>query len=398
MRLMSHFERVPLAPPDPIFGMTTAFLKDPRPGKVNLGVGLYKGEDLKTPVLDAVKAAETALFSEEKSKDYLPIEGDPLYLEQIGALLFGEVLWKQERGRIAAIQSIGGTGALHAGGAFLSEEAKAPIYISNPTWPNHRGVFTSCGLPIFDYPYYDAQGFAFDKFHAFLNELKEGSIVLLHGACHNPTGCDPTLEEWKSLSALFVKKRLIPFFDTAYLGLGEGIEKDRQPLVHFLESGLEMLVAISNAKNFSLYGERVGALFVVTASQKEQVTSRLKQIARVRYSNPPMHGAKIVAKILSVPALRHLWERELTTMRERIQAMRGALFSKLQEKGIDLPLLQNGKGMFSYCGLTPAEVEQITLDYGIYLSKEGRINVCGLSHANLDYVAHAMCAVRKKDA
>jgi aspartate/tyrosine/aromatic aminotransferase len=396
---MSFFKDVPLAPSDPILGLTSAFQKDPRKNKVNLGVGLYKTADLKTPLLNSVKAAEAELLKLEKSKEYLPIDGDPLFLETMGALVFGESKWANQKQRIAAFQTVGGTGALKIGGTFIKEELKSSLVISNPTWPNHRGVFISCGLSVENYYYYDmqAQKADFHKMVADLEKLSERTVVVLHACCHNPTGCDPTLEEWKFLCDLFKKKKLIPFFDFAYQGFGRSLDEDAEAVRHFLKSEIEMLVAISNAKNFSLYGERVGCLFIVGESAKiaDHIVSRVKQMIRTTYSNPPIHGAKIVAYVLSTPSLRKEWEHELGEMRKRIDQMRMCLFNRLAELGKAniFHQISKGRGMFGFTGLNKTQVDRIITDYGIYMTSDGRINFCGLNSSNLDYVAEALINV-----
>jgi aspartate aminotransferase len=393
---MGFFDRVPLAPPDPILGLTTAFQNELRNNKVNLGVGLYKTEDLKTPVLESVKQAETALLKEEKSKEYLPIDGDRLYLEQMGALVFGEQTWSEQKKRIASFQSIGGTGALKIGGTFIKEELPHPIWIPTPTWPNHRGVFSHCGLKVENYPYYDPKRHRLDleAMVSCLEKLSAGTVVLLHACCHNPTGSDPSKEQWKTLCDIFREKRLIAFFDFAYQGLGCGVEEDREAISHFFNSGLEMLVAVSNAKNLSLYGERVGCLFIVSGSAKiaEHISSRVKQMVRTNYSNPPMHGAKVAAYIFNQPSLRKLWLEELDAMRMRILKMRKLFAKKLFDKAtkVDFSHIGKGSGMFGFTGLNELEVDKIRVEYGIYMPSDGRINVCGLNLDNMDYVVDAI--------
>ena len=393
---MSFFDRVPLAPPDSILGLTATFLKDPRKNKVNLGVGLYKTEDLRTPVLDSVKDAEAALIDTENTKEYLSIDGDPLFLEKMGELVFGKEKWAKEKERTAVVQTVGGTGALKIGGAFLKEEAESPIWISSPTWPNHRSIFLSCGLPIENYNYYDAKSHQvdFNRMLACFEKLPEKTIVLLHASCHNPTGCDLELEEWKTLCTLFKTKKLIPFFDFAYQGFGRSLDEDAEAVRHFLKNGVEMLVAVSSAKNFSLYGERAGCLFVVSESPKiaEHILSRVKQIIRTIYSNPPMHGAKIIAHILNTPSLCKIWEAELKHMRERINRMRMSLYERLEAKGKGEAFSQisRGRGMFGFTGLNKTQVEKLIAEYGIYMTGDGRINVCGLNMSNVDYVVQAI--------
>ncbi len=396
---MPFFDRVPLAPPDPILGLTASFNADARPGKVNLGVGLYKDEELRTPILQSVKMAEAALLKNETHKEYLPIDGDPELIVQIGGLIFGEKLWKSAHARIAGFQAVGGTGGLKLGGTFLKEEAEAPVYIPVPTWPNHRGVFLSCGLKVEPYPYYDTHRheLVYNEMVAFLGGLAEGSVVVLHACCHNPTGCDPTEQQWRELAELFAQKKLLPFFDCAYQGLGRGLVEDVQGLQIFMEKGLELLVSFSAAKNFSLYGERVGAFYCVCNDSEAavKVKSRVKQMIRTNYSNPPLHGAKIVALILSDPILKKLWEEELLSMRTRINRMRGEFSDLLgrQSKKRVFSHISAGLGMFCFTGLNQVEVEQITSEYGIYMTGDGRINLCGLNRNNIDYVANAIVTI-----
>jgi len=396
---MSLFDKVPLAPPDPILGLAVAFAADTRPHKVNLGVGLYKDKNLKTPVLQTVKTAEKALLQEEKSKEYLPIDGDTLFKESVGALVFGEKLWKQEKERIAAFQTVGGTAALKIGGTFLKEEAAAPVWVSSPTWSNHPAVFASCGLPVESYPYYDPIKHQINVSHLIecFDKLPKGTIINLHACCHNPTGFDPSLEEWEELAKCFKKHHLLPFFDMAYQGLGRSLDADAEAIRLFLREGIEMLVAISNAKNFGIYGERVGSLFIVSdqAKNAEHIRSRAKQIIRTTYSNPPMHGAKIVSRILSTPSLHKAWEAEVAEMQKRIGEMRSKLSDQLatlcgKER---FHHLAKGKGMFKFTGLTPSQVERMIRDYAIYLTKDGRINVCGLNESNANYVAESIASV-----
>ncbi len=396
---MSFFEKIPLAPPDPILGLVAAFQSDPRDTKVNLGVGVYRNENLQTSVQESVKRAEAFLLQEEKNKEYLPIEGEKLYLEQMGGLVFGEELWIAEKRRIACFQTVGGTGALKIGGTFLREEMNNGVWIPNPTWPNHRGVFTHCGLKVEEYPYYDKQGSClnFEGMMDCLGKLSSGSIVLLHPACHNPTGCDPSEEQWETLSSFFKERRLIPFFDFAYQGFGWGIEEDAKSLRCFLKKGIEMLVSVSNAKNFSLYGERAGCLLIIASAEKiaEKIASRVKQMIRVNYSNPPMHGAKIVARILSTPELRGNWEVELNEMRARVVSMRLLLTEELVSrcKKRDFSSIGKGTGMFTFTGLDSAQVEALRVEHGIYMPSDGRINVCGLNRENLEGVVQAIESV-----
>ncbi len=400
---MAFFEKVPLAPPDPIFGLTVAFQKDPRSHKVNLGAGIYKTEDLKTPVLSSVKAAEAALLDSEKSKEYLPIDGERDYLDLMGALVFGKEKWEGQKERIAAFQTIGGTGALKIGGTLIKQEAESSVWISTPTWPNHRGVFTDCGLKVEKYPYYDSKGHRldFENMIACLEKMPEGTVVVLHASCHNPTGCDPTDEQWKTICASFKKNKLLAFFDFAYQGFGEGIEQDAAPVRQFLQSDLEFLAAVSNAKNLGLYGERAGCLFIVSSSPNvtERVISRVKQLIRTNYSNPPIHGARVAAYVLGTSSLRKKWEGELSEMRDRINEMRLAFHDRLMErsKTFDFSHLKKGRGMFAFTGLSKDQVDRMREEFAIYMPSDGRINLCGITRNNLDVIVDATVKVVVRD-
>lgn len=389
---MSTFDHVLLAPPDPILDLTRAFSSDPRTDKINLGVGLFKDAQLQTPILCSVKQAESLLFEEEMSKAYLPIEGEHSYLEATGALVLGLQLWAREKERISAFQAPGGTGALKIGATLIQEEAKAPVFISSPTWPNHKGVFLSAQLAVATYPYYDfkSHGIDFDLLCDFLRTLPPAAVIVLHACCHNPTGTDFTKEQWKTLSRCLKEKGHIPFFDCAYQGFGEGLEEDVWAVRYFVEAGHDMLIAISHSKNLSLYAERVGALLVVANSKKvsEAVSSRVKQMIRTIYSNPPLHGAKVAAKVLSLPSLRSLWESEVIAMRERLIEMRSLLASSLS-----LSHLLKGKGLFGFLGLDQAQVERLVKEYGIYMPSDGRINICGLTPHNITRVVDALSSL-----
>jgi aspartate/tyrosine/aromatic aminotransferase len=393
---MGVFSNVSQAQTDSIFGLSAAFHADARAKKVNLSIGIYKTAELKTPIMEAVKEAERRIAETEKSKEYLPIDGDPECIKQSGLLLFGEALWSK---RIYGCQGVGGTGALRIGGDFLKQEVGRRLYLSDPTWPNHTGVFTRSQMHVEAYPYYDPQRrhIDFDRLYTFLSGLQPLSIVLLHACCHNPTGVDLSLEQWRQLSALMQAKGLIPFFDCAYQGFGTGLEEDAAAVRLFAERGHEMLVAVSYSKNFGLYGERAGSLFIVTDSEEtaRRVGSTIKVIIRTNYSNPPLHGAKIVSTILSDGKLRKRWETELTSMRERIAAMRTALARALVAKGgpIDFRFLLDRTGMFSFCGLEKRQVDRLIKEYAIYMTGDGRINVAGLNWDHLDYVVDAITAV-----
>ena len=397
---MGFFEHVPLASPDPIFGLTRTFNEDTRSNKVNLTVGLYRTEELQTPVLESVKKAEKELLENEKSKEYLPLDGDKTFLDQTGVLVFGEEFWKSSQKRVARIQTVGGTSALRTGGELLfHEKIGEVIYLSDPTWANHKAIFPKAGLKVESYPYYNREKHAldFEKLHGALEKLPPKSIVLLHACCHNPTGADLKLAEWKELSRLFLAKKFIPFFDLAYQGFDRGLAEDAEAIRLFAKEGHEMLVAYSLSKNFSLYAERVGALFIIGETHKvaEHLTSKLVMTTRPNYSNPPLHGVRIVASILSSSKLRQEWEEELAVIRARIIEMRNALAEQLISKStkVDFSFLKDRAGMFTFSGLSGLQVERLIKEHGIYMTSDGRINAAGLNWKNLDTVVKAILSV-----
>jgi aspartate/tyrosine/aromatic aminotransferase len=399
---MVFFEKVFLTPSDSILGLTAAFQKDPRSLKVNLGAGVYKNENLQTPVMEAVKQAEIQLLKIERNKDYLPIEGDPKYIDQIGRLVFGDDTWMSQSERIAGFQTPGGTGALSIGSAFLKKEFSPVVYIPNPSWPNHQGVFNAAGLKTELYPYYDFHHHCieFEKMLTFFLSLPPGSFILFHASCHNPTGEDLSIDQWRILGDLCLHKQFLPFFDCAYQGFGLGIDHDVGPIRLFLDQQIEMVIAVSQSKNFSLYGERVGGLYIVSPNRtaSENVKSSVKQVIRTHYSNPPIHGAAVVAMILEDISLRHLWLQELDRMRGRINQVRELLTQTLNGRiqGRDLNYMKQGKGMFCFTGLNPLQAEVMVRDYGIYITGDGRINICGLNSSNIDYVAEALVTVLER--
>lgn len=383
------FQHTTPDPVDPIFGLQAEFNRDLRPHKINLTMGVYQNEKLETPVLESVKAAEEFLIKEEKTKTYLPIAGDKSYVEQVGRLVFGDFFWLHESKRICGVQAVGGTGALRVGGELICQEVGNKIVFSDPTWPNHRGVFTRCQMQMRPYPYFDKKGLCFDRTMERLKMLVPGTAVVLHACCHNPTGFDFSMEQWKELLELFQKNGILPFFDFAYQGWGKGLEEDAAAVRLFANSGIEMLVAASQSKNFGLYSERIGALFVVTKSEERAgvVLSKLKTIIRGNYSNPPRHGAAIVSHILSTPKLKSLWEKELEAMRNRINTLR----QNLCEKVVDSSLIAKGQGMFCLSGLSSEDVERIKKESAIYMTSYGRMNLAGLNEANLLSVAKVLC-------
>lgn len=393
--MSSHFPINEWIPPDdPILGLNVAFRKEMRPNKVNLGVGAYRtalGEPL---VLPSVLKAEAALTSRNLNKEYLPIDGDAEFVQQMKKLIFGDAIV-----HLFGAQMIGGTGALRMGGEYLSLGGPRSIYLSTPTWANHKGVFSRSGLKVENYPYYDRskQGVDFDVMCQAFLQMPEGSIVLLHGCCHNPTGVDLTPEQWRELSNVVKKAKLIPFFDLAYQGLGKGLDEDAYSIRYFASQGHEMLVAYSCAKNFGLYGERVGFLAVVTedAAAADIVARQLKVVIRANWSNPPLHGQRLVTYVLQNEELRKSWQEELETMRLRIIEMRKALAAGLKAKGhgTDYNLLIHQNGLFSYGFLDKEQVQQLRNEYAIYCPEDGRINIAGLNPQNLGYVIDAIDSV-----
>lgn len=394
------FEKITAAPADPILGLADSFRSDPRENKINLGIGVYKDETGKTPVLTTVKKAEKYLLENEATKNYLPISGIPEFGNVTQALLFGEQhpIITHKRARTA--QAPGGTGALRIAADFLAKQTTAKrVWISNPTWPNHNNIFQTAGLEICKYDYYDAENHGLD-FEGMLSSLANataGDVVLFHGCCHNPSGIDPTVEQWRKLAALSAEKGWLPVFDFAYQGFANGLEEDAQGLRIFTEHNLELIVASSYSKNFGLYNERVGACTIVAKDSEtaEKAFSQAKAIIRANYSNPPAHGASVVTTILSNPELKEEWIAELTTMRERIQRMRQLLVSTLQEKGAkqDFSFIINQNGMFSFSGLNKEQVERLRAEYGIYIVGSGRINVAGLTLENMVPLCEAIVAV-----
>ncbi len=398
----SIFAAVEMAPRDPILGLTEAYNADANPKKVNLGVGVYYGDDGKIPLLAAVKAAEKARLETMPPRGYQPIEGAPAYNQAVQKLLFGEGSPLLAEGRAVTCQCLGGTGALKVGADYLRRLLPdAKVHISDPSWENHKALFESAGFVVESYPYYDAatRGVNFAGMKDYLAKLPAKSVVLLHACCHNPTGADLTAAQWKDVVDVVKAKNLVAFIDMAYQGFADGIEPDAIALKLFAESGLQFFVSSSFSKSFSLYGERVGALTIVTASKDEsaRVLSQVKRVIRTNYSNPPTHGGAVVAAVLSSPELRKMWEDELAGMRDRIRAMRTGLVDQLKTKGVaqDFSFVVKQRGMFSYTGLTAGQVEKLKSDFGIYAVSTGRICLAALNSRNIDYVADAVAAVLK---
>ncbi len=398
----SPFSTVELAPRDPILGLTETFLADPRGNKVNLGVGVYYNDEGKVPLLRAVKEAERLRVEAALPRGYLPIEGIAAYDAAVQALLFGADSALVKSGRLVTAQALGGTGALRIGADFLRRLGSGDkVLISDPSWENHRALFENAGFKVETYPYYDAatRGVRFDAMLAALRAAAPGTTVVLHACCHNPTGVDLTEAQWRDVVAVVRERGLISFLDIAYQGFGDGIDADGFAVRLFGEAGLPLLVASSFSKSFSLYGERVGALTVVTADRDEaaRVLSQLKRLIRTNYSTPPTHGASLVAAVLTTPALRATWEQELGEMRDRIKAMRARLADGLKARGVaaDFGFILRQRGMFSYSGLTAEQVARLQKDFGVYAVSSGRICVAALNSRNIEYACDGIAAVLK---
>jgi aromatic-amino-acid transaminase len=396
----SLFGAVPLAPRDPILGVTETFNADANPRKVNLGVGVYYDENGKVPVLDCVHQAERQLAEAGPARSYLPIDGIPAYIRAVQALVFGEDSPVLREERTVTVQTLGGTGALKEAADFLRRiSPKAEVWISTPSWENHRALFENAGFSVNAYPYYDAttHGIDFEAMMKTLGALPAGAIVVLHACCHNPTGVDLSPEQWARVIEVVKARELVPILDMAYQGFADGLDADGTAVRRFAAQCTPVFVASSFSKSISLYGERVGALSIVTASPDEaaRVLSQLKRLIRTNYSNPPTHGGQVVAMILGTPALRAQWEQELAGMRERIKSVRQALVEKIRARApnLDFGFVLQQRGLFSYSGLSSAQVEKLRLDYSIYAVASGRICVAALNNGNVDYVAEAIASV-----
>ena len=394
------FEHIQAAPADPILGLNDAFLSDTNPAKINLGVGVYKDEQGHTPILQSVKQAEERLINTETSKSYLTIEGSEAYRQAVQTLLFGaeHSIISKQLARTA--HTPGGTGALRVAAEFIKKHLPdAMVWVSNPTWANHQAIFHSVGLEVGSYSYYHATNktLDFEAMLASLSQIPQGDVVLFHGCCHNPTGIDPTAEQWQQLAKLCSKQGFLPLFDFAYQGFAVGLEEDAKGLRLFTQQVPEILIASSFSKNFGLYNERVGALTLVaeTSEQASASFTQIKRAARTNYSNPPAHGAAIVTEILSDKALRSLWEMELQSMRTRIHEMRSLFVSTLRAKGVeqDFSFISKQQGMFSFSGLNPEQVAQLRKQYAIYIVGSGRINVAGMTHENMEPLCKAITEI-----
>jgi aspartate/tyrosine/aromatic aminotransferase len=396
------FERIEPAPADPILGLSEAFRTDSNPKKINLSVGVYQDATGKTPVLDSVRQAGKLVLERQKTMSYLPIPGSPAYAAAVQRLMFGEGHEVESSGRAATSHTPGGTGALRVAADLIHQQMpKATVWLTQPTWPNHPQIFAAAGVPTKSFPYFDAKtnGLAFEEAFAAIKKMPAGDIVLLHGCCHNPTGIDPTPEQWTKLADSIYAGGLLPLLDFAYQGFADGIAEDAVGLKAFARPGAELIVCSSFSKNFGLYCERVGALTVVAADKKgaDTVQSQVKACIRANYSNPPAHGAELVTTVLGEPTLRKQWEREVAQMRDRINGMRQLLVKTLKAKGVpgDYSFITRQRGMFSFSGLTPEHVKALKEKYAIYIVGSGRINVAGITTENVGPLCEAIAEVVK---
>jgi len=394
------FQSISAAPPDPILGLTEAFKKDTHADKINLGVGVYQDASGTTPILDCVRQAEQRLLSEETTKSYLGIDGIPKYGQQVRELLWGESHEIVTGKRAVTAQTPGGTGALRVAADFIHNELpKARIWCSQPTWANHGNVFAAAGVATESYPYFDASsnGLNLDSMLEALRNIPAGEVVLLHACCHNPTGIDPTPEQWKAIAEVIAQCELLPLVDFAYQGFGDGLNEDRQGLLTLCEHCKDLLICTSFSKNFGLYRERVGALTAVASDPDAAgaVLSQIKRCVRANYSNPPAHGAAIVSTILADASLRQTWESELSEMRERVNGMRTLFVQTMQSLNVDhdFTFIEKQRGMFSFSGLSRLQVDELRNRHSIYVVGSGRVNVAGMTESNMPQLCEAIAAV-----
>jgi aromatic-amino-acid transaminase len=396
----SPLATVEMAPKDPILGVTETFNADKNPRKVNLGVGIYYDDNGKVPLLECVRRAEIQLAEKSAPRGYLPIDGLPAYDQAVRELVFGVNSAALKANRVITVQTLGGTGGLKIGADFLRRLLpQSQVWISDPSWENHRALFENAGFTVNSYPYYDAasRGVDFGGMMHCLKTLPSGSIVVLHACCHNPTGVDLSTPQWTEVIDTVVSRGLMPFVDIAYQGFGDGIDADGEVVRRFAQAGCPVFVSNSFSKSFSLYGERVGALSVVASDSAEgaRVLSQLKRVVRTNYSNPPTHGGQIVAAVLTNAELRALWESELGQMRERIRDMRRLLVEKLQARlpTSDFSFVVKQRGMFSYSGLSRDTVRRLREEFSVYAIDTGRICVAALNSRNIDHVAQAIAEI-----
>ncbi len=396
----SLFSSIEMAPRDPILGITEAYNADTNPAKVNLGVGVYTDDNGKVPLLECVKRAEAQLTAAAAPRSYLPIDGLASYDKLVQALVFGTDAPAVTEGRAITVQSLGGTGGLKIGADFLKRfNPDAEVWISDPSWENHRALFESAGFPVKTYPYYDAasHGVNFPGMLKALEGAKAGTVIVLHACCHNPSGVDLTDSQWDQVIEVIGRRELVPFLDLAYQGFSRSIAEDGAVVRRFAATGRALLVSNSFSKSFSLYGERIGAFNLVATSREEaqRVLSQIKRVVRTNYSNPPTHGAQIVATVLGTPELRALWEQELAGMRDRIKAMRQSFVTKLKARlpAQDFSFVAHQNGMFSFSGLSQAQVARLKTEFSVYAVDSGRICVAALNTRNIDTVVEAIAQV-----
>ena len=396
----SLFSSIEMAPRDPILGITEAYNADANPAKVNLGVGVYTDDNGKVPLLECVKRAEAQLTAAAAPRSYLPIDGLASYDKQVQALVFGADSPAVTEGRAITVQSLGGTGGLKIGADFLKRfNPDAEVWISDPSWENHRALFESAGFVVKTYPYYDAatHGVNFTGLLNALESAKPGTVIVLHACCHNPSGVDLTDSQWDQVIEVVGRRQLVPFLDLAYQGFSRSIDEDGAVVRRFAATGRALLVSNSFSKSFSLYGERIGAFNLVASSREEaqRVLSQIKRVVRTNYSNPPTHGAQLVATVLGTPELRTLWEQELSGMRDRIKAMRQSFVAKLKTRlpAQDFSFVAHQNGMFSFSGLSQAQVARLKSEFSVYAVDSGRICVAALNTRNIDTVVEAIASV-----
>ena len=394
------FKHLKPAPADPILGLTAAFKEDSNPDKINLGVGVYRDFEGKTPVLRAVKEAENRILANQETKDYLPIDGTAQFGHEVRKLLFEQKLASDLDNRAVTVQTPGGTGALRLAADFLHQMfPKTKVWLSEPTWANHPKIFQTAGLNIGTYPYFDAtsNSLNFEDFCKTVAAIPSGDIVLVHGCCHNPTGVDPTAEQWRQLGEILARNKVIPLVDFAYQGLGVEIDTDAVGLRKLCEFCPDVLIANSFSKNFGLYQDRVGSLTVVTNTENEaqSVLTHLKTCVRTNFSNPPAHGSSVVTEVLQSVTLRKVWLQELNEMRVRIDSIRRLFVEKLKEHGVtqDFSFIKEQKGMFSFSGLSKEQVAVLRESHSIYIVDSGRINVAGITERNIDTLSSAIADV-----
>ena len=394
------FHQLSTAPPDPILGLNEAFAADPRPEKINLSVGVYKDAAGMTPTLQCVSQAEAALLAADGTKAYLPITGLAAFCDGAAQLLLGAASDRTATGKVVTVQTPGGTGALRVAGDFLRQNLDGPrIWLSQPTWPNHPKIFAAAGLEVATYPYCDASGKSLDPQALMdaVSQIPAGDVLLLHGCCHNPTGVDLPLEYWEFIGKAAARQGFLVLVDFAYQGFASGLEEDAAGLRRLLEFAPELIVCSSYSKNFGLYSERVGALTLVAQSSEDasNAQSQLKLCVRSNYSNPPRHGASVVAHVLGDPELRKLWEQEVGEMRDRINGLRKAFVTTMRDlkAPVAFDFIQDQRGMFSFSGLGESQVDQLREEHAIYMVRNGRMNVAGINEENLPRICERIVSV-----